>query len=362
MFVKAFSLPSPDPSGLVRISNGHWKLVQRGEGDLSPAPLVAALMGFEVSQILMVANEIGIFSALSQGKLCSSALCDAVQVPYDSGIRFLRACVALEFLEEKGGLFANTAVVQAYLNPESPSFIGGLLQYYQTDVYTSYAHLKEAVLQNAPQVHSETGPTDIFSATTQAGSPVSHFTQAMQALSRMEGQTLARLFPFGEIRRLLDVGGGSGTLAHTLAKSYPQLVVHVFDRPAVCTLGRQSHTSIDFIEGDFWKDPLPCGYDAILLSMVLHDWGLEEGSRLVRKCYAALPRGGVLLVFEQLLDDSQYTPLATVLSDVTMLLRTRTGREYSETQYRQLLLSIGFSDVQVARGPGLRQLMWAVKP
>ena len=44
-----------------------------------------------------------------------------------------------------------------------------------------------------------------------------------------------------------------------------------------------------------------------------------------------------------------------------MLLRTRGGREYTAADYRGLLESSGFRDIQVARGPGLRQLLWARK-
>ena len=113
--------------------------------------------------------------------------------------------------------------------------------------------------------------------------------------------------------------------------------------------------------GDFWQDELPTGVDGILLSMVLHDWSQEEGLPLLQKCASALPRGGKILIYEQLLDEDLCGPATACLTNLLMLLRTRSGAEYSESQYRDIRSRAGFGSIGVIRTPGLRQLIHAVR-
>ena len=43
--------------------------------------------------------------------------------------------------------------------------------------------------------------------------------------------------------------------------------------------------------------------DVIIMGHILHDRGLEEKRQLIAKAHAALPKGGVLIVCEAIIDD-----------------------------------------------------------
>jgi demethylspheroidene O-methyltransferase len=113
-----------------------------------------------------------------------------------------------------------------------------------------------------------------------------------------------RLFPAGA--RLLDVGGGDGTLAAHLLAAHPDLRVDVYNLPATEPLvarTREAHglgDRLGFVGGDFLRDPLPRGYDALAFVRVLHDWPADTARALLRAAHAALPPGGLLLVCEEL--------------------------------------------------------------
>jgi len=69
---------------------------------------------------------------------------------------------------------------------------------------------------------------------------------------------------FNEFESLVDVGGGTGTMAKTLAKSFPQMECIVFDLPHVVD-GLQGSEKLRYVGGDMFKEIPPT--DAILLKV-----------------------------------------------------------------------------------------------
>ncbi len=330
-------------------------------------PLLRLLIGFEASQVLMTAHQLGVFQILSEGSLGFSELCQRLGLPSSSGERLLQACVALNLLEFRGDSLCNSLAVETYLLSGKERYLGGLVDYYQ-DIYMACSRLPQAIVQNQPQLSRDgEAMTDIFSAMEGKRELTSRFSEAMHSLGLLEGRRLAILFPFEKITCLLDVGGGSGALAIALAKSFPHLQVRIFDRPGVCELAQrhveteQLASRIHAIPGDFWNDVIPQAGDAILLSMILHDWDPRRGLQLLKNCWNALPAGGCLLIYEQLLNEDRCGPAVTCLTNLTMLLRTRSGSEYTEEDYRRLLRESGFEAIQVHRTSGLRHLIQATK-
>ena len=106
--------------------------------------------------------------------------------------------------------------------------------------------------------------------------------------------------------RLLDVGGGDGTLAAHLAREHPGLTVDVYNLPATAPLvarARERHglppERLGFVGGDFLKEPLPRGYDALCFVRVLHDWPADTARALLKAAWEALPSGGRVLICEE---------------------------------------------------------------
>jgi hypothetical protein len=94
-----------------------------------------------------------------------------------------------------------------------------------------------------------------------------------------------------------------------------------------------------------FKDPLPAGCDAMLLSNVLHDWDVPECERLVAKAAAALPAGGRLLIHDAFLHDDHSGPLYPALFSVALMIMTE-GRNYSGAEYAAWLRAAGLTPGQ----------------
>src|SRR5207237_4018668 len=114
---------------------------------------------------------------------------------------------------------------------------------------------------------------------------------------------------------------------------------------------------VDIHGFNLFQDPWPSGYDAILLSNVLHDWDSERRAQMVRCSFDALPPRGRLYVHEMLLNDAQDGPLAATLFSV-MMLGTR-GKQLSIAELDELLSHAGFGMIDVQQTYGYYSLVSA---
>ncbi len=171
---------------------------------------------------------------------------------------------------------------------------------------------------------------------------------------------------FGKVKSLLDVGGGSGCFAITLAKQNPHLRCTVLDLPAMCEVAREYIQTGGVSErvsthaANMFTQDWPRGHDALLFSNILHDWGPETNDRLIAKAFATLPAGGAIYLHEMLLDDTGNGPRTTAAFSVLMLANTR-GRQFTFSQLQSMLERAGFVDAQVVPTYSYYSIVRAVK-
>jgi predicted O-methyltransferase YrrM len=178
------------------------------------------------------------------------------------------------------------------------------------------------------------------------------FWQAMHSLSTFTARALGQAVDFTGFKRLLDVGGGSGAFDIELCRQYPHLRATVYDLAHVAEIAARNAAEaglsdrVGTVAGDFFGAPaLPNGHDVILLSMILHDWNEEKNLEILRKCFAALPSGGSLIVSELLVNDEKTGPVPAALMSLNMLIETE-GRNYTSAEYAGWMTGVGFSDIR----------------
>jgi SAM-dependent methyltransferase/DNA-binding HxlR family transcriptional regulator len=172
-----------------------------------------------------------------------------------------------------------------------------------------------------------------------------------------------RLWP-GQ-HRLLDVGGGDGTLATHLLTDSPGLTIDVYILPAVEPLVEQVRVRsghgdrLGFVGGDFLAESLPAGYDAVSFVRVLHDWPTATAYRLVEKAYQALPTNGRLLICEEF-----RTPVRLAMQFFWSYFLIGVDNCFSRLRevsfYTNLLRQTGFHEIEVL--PGRFEVITARKP
>ncbi|MEV4107409.1 methyltransferase [Nonomuraea sp. NPDC049695] len=116
-----------------------------------------------------------------------------------------------------------------------------------------------------------------------------------------DGHLIVHCYDWSGVRRVLDVGGGNGTVLIELARAHSHLHGAVLDLPGMakaaaqrieqCGLGDRCET----VEGSF-LDPIPPGFDVYLLSAILCDWPDDDAIKILRRCGEAAGAEGRVLV------------------------------------------------------------------
>ncbi|KOT94425.1 methyltransferase [Streptomyces sp. NRRL F-5755] len=117
-------------------------------------------------------------------------------------------------------------------------------------------------------------------------------------------------FDWGTLGRIVDVGGGNGTLLAALLSAYPGMRGTVFDQPETVRAARATLAAAgladrgDAVAGDFFG-ALPSGADGYVLSAILHDWDDDAAHTILRRCAEAAGAHGRVLVVERVGADGE---------------------------------------------------------
>jgi Dimerisation domain len=90
----------------------------------TPNRLLESAMAFQRSAVLLSADELGLFAALTAGPCDAGTLASRLGLLPDTTADFLDALVALGLVERHGEHFHNTHEASLFLDPANPSYIG----------------------------------------------------------------------------------------------------------------------------------------------------------------------------------------------------------------------------------------------
>jgi hypothetical protein len=310
---------------------------------------------------LTVADELGLFSFLEQ----TPATPQEVATKFSLGMRATEALLgvltSLGLLIQHLGKFSITEVSRNYLLPESPYYWGDFLRGVR-DNSPTHASVQSALLEDNLREHPslwQTGGLDPKRA--------EQFTRRMHSRGLAAAVGMARRGNFTDVRRLLDVAGGSGCFSIALAMRHPDIHFTVLELPSVCPVTAQYvadyglQDQIDTYAADMFKDAWPTGYDAIFFSDIFHDWDREMCLQLGRHSYEMLPSGGRIYLHEMLLDDTRDGPLVAIALSMRMLVATQ-GKQSTLGELDELLKECGFGEVSVTSTSSYFSLVSATKP
>jgi hypothetical protein len=151
---------------------------------------------------------------------------------------------------------------------------------------------------------------------------------------------VADAYPFAEVARVCDVGGGRGTLLSELLVRHRHLRGVLCDAPAVLAsarplLDRRGVLSrVELTAGNFFES-VPTGADAYILKNVLHDWDDEASRTILATCRRAMGPGARLLVVETLVPRNAARGFGP-FSDLQMMVACSDGRERSRGDLTRL--------------------------
>jgi acetylserotonin N-methyltransferase len=207
-----------------------------------------------------------------------------------------------------------------------------------------------ALKKDPPPSAAEVRPSDAWERGDLDAETARRIAAFMHTHSLPASIGAARGGDFGGVRRLLDVGGGSGVFSVAIAQNWPELRATVMDLRAMCAAAQPyiddggCGDRVDTLAVDMFREAWPTGYDALFFSNIYHDWDDRVCAELSAKAFAALPPGGRIFLHEMLMNDNGDGPATTASFSMLMLLGTR-GRQYTLAELRVFLEGAGFQDV-----------------
>jgi len=207
-----------------------------------------------------------------------------------------------------------------------------------------FEHILDTVRTGKPGADIALG-TDIFSFFAQHPQNAARFDAAMSERTAAYAPSVARTCDFSDLRTVIDVGGGKGTLLVEILRRNPHLQGIVFEMPAVAARAEAVLDAADLgnrcevLAGDFFT-AVPPGADCYVLANVLHDWEDARAVEILGNCRRAMAGAGRVLIVERLIPGDPAGAVPTLLSDINMLVLTG-GQERTNDEYGALLAAAG---------------------
>jgi hypothetical protein len=160
----------------------------------------------------------------------------------------------------------------------------------------------------------------------------------MGDLSEAMAPGIVKVYDWGKIGHLVDVGGGNGTLISSLLKCYKNLTATLVEMPRTAARAADRLRSDDLLDrcrviaGDMF-DPLPPSADVYLLSFVLHAFADNAAAQILRRCAQAGNPDSHIMVIECVTDGAESIEMAA--HDLRMLTLVG-GVERSRSQFTEL--------------------------
>ncbi len=313
-----------------------------------PEELMQIVRGFQESRAILSAIELDIFSALGDGANASSVAARLATDPRATEM-LLNALTAMGLLTKDNGIFRNTRTTARYLSAASPDNARESLMH-TVNLWTRWTTLTDCVCSGTAVLGSRLEDRD--QDWTRA------FIAAMDRNAAERAPLVVGAVPLAGVRKMLDVGGGSGAYAIAFARAAGDLQAEILDLPEVLTLtGKYIENAglsgrITTRPGDLRTDSLGAGFDLVFVSAICHMLSPGENRDLIRRCYQALAPQGRIVVQDFILEPGKTSPKSGALFALNMLVGTQAGSSYSIDEYIAWLREAEFRNVKHIRLAG----------
>lgn len=311
--------------------------------------LYEMLAGSWVAQAIYAVTKLGIPDLLKNGSKSSEELAKEVNVKSHNLYRLLRVLSGLAIFEEKSHNNFSLTQLSGLLRSDVKNTMRPWVLLCGDDHYKVWGNFLESVKTGESAFIRTHGMNsfEYYSKNPEIGSV---FNQAMTSFSIMINEEIVKSYNFSPFKKIVDVGGGVGSLIVSILKAYPKLsgVLHdmatVINEAKEITKKENLGNRLEFDTNDFFK-LVPGGGDIYILKLIIHDWDDERSVLILKNCNKAMNKNGRLLVVDKLIPNDGKFHLS-LLADLNMMAVTG-GRERTEEGFRDLYNKAGFRLINV---------------
>ena len=327
----------------------------QSECESSSSVLLEMMYGFKISQALFVAAKLGIADTLSDSSKTADELAKAAGVNSHGIYHLMRMLVSVGvFSVEDNEKFCLNSLGKHLLTGTSDSLRGTVMAM-GDEIYQAWGNLLYGI-KTGETAFNHTFNRDIYSYLKQDSEASVNFNEWMKETTREWLLPVLEAYDFSEVKTLVDVGGGIGTLTAVILNANPTMQAILFDREDVVVgadrvlEGAGVADRCQIVGGSFFEAVPPTG-DLYLLSRVLLNWDEGHAITILKNCYQAMTAKDRLMIVDFMLPEGKMSPFIGMGSLTLFIL----GGTFMRTkdEFYNLLSSAGFkvTNMIATKGP-----------
>ncbi|MFH0736329.1 MAG: methyltransferase [bacterium] len=325
--------------------------------DLTPDKIQEIAKKFQESRVLLTAVELGIFTVLNKKRLTSLEISEIIQTDPRGMDRLLNALTALGFLLKRNDKFMNFPGISEFLVKGESGYMGNL--HHTNSLWDRWSSLTEAV-KNGGSVNKK-------SINSRGKEWLEDFIAAMHYRGTGQAKILSMMIDLSNVKKMLDVGGGSGAYSMRFMEKNKDIDAVLFDLPNVIPIAKKyvenngKSEKFTFVTGDYLVDDFGTGYDLIFLSAIVHINSFEENRLLIKKCVEALNPKGQIVINDFIMNENRVEPKIGVMFALNMLTSTLKGDTYTESEIAGWFKESGLHSIEHKQTSFGSSIMIAIK-
>ncbi len=315
---------TPPPFRLIQISSAFWQ-----------------------SRALYVAARLDIASILGDALLPAEEIAARASAYPDATYRLLRMLAAMGIFEQTSPRRFRNNKLSSFLRTDNPQNVRAMILMHNSEVMSRpwYEQLERGVREGAVPFELAHGEA-LFDYMDSHPEFDALFSQAMDSVEALTGDSFATDFDWGQFDRVIDVGGSRGSKSVSILERHPHLNALVVDRAQVIEgagdywKGREDAAvlaRLHFQVGDA-MEAVPAatsGKDIYLLSAVLHGFDDNSAVKVLRNLATAIGDTGARIALLELVMPETGADVAGASFDMQMFMGTR-GRERTQHEWQHL--------------------------
>lgn len=352
------------PPFLIKLVMGLWNGLHGLANRFLP-PEVRVLMltsGIQKSMMIHTAAKLQIADHLAKGSKSIEELALDTSTHADSLYRLMRALAGEGIFHELPGRRFETSILGRTLEKNVTKSIWPMAMLVGHETWSNaWLTFPKSIKSGEAAFEQVFGKTyfDYLTTHPEAGEL---FDLWMSRAAEMNQDVIRAIFKSEKPGKVIDVGGGLGSLISMALESNPKLSGVLFDLPEVVEkvrLNQDVASRCEVIGGSFFES-VPENGDIYVLQQIIHDWDDKACIEILSNIAEAMKEDGRIFILDAILRERN-KPDFGKYSDLQMLVISHGGRERTESEFKALLSEAGLKLHRSIPTPGPFHLIIANK-
>lgn len=294
---------------------------------------------------LLAGIQLNLFTVIGQDGKSVQEIADEVGLDYDKLQSLLYVLVLSDLLRVENDTFFNTEESHTFLVIGGESYIGDEYEAFVNSRWTTIGKTAQSVktgVAGAKIDYSAMSKTDL-----------ENFYLGNHSQNQRVGRDLASKFDFSRYKRLMDVAGGTGGLAITIASNNPDLKATVIEQSNVVPVVQRfidesrSSESVSVLALDITQEVPAQMFDVAIMKNFIPVISRNQAKQALINIGQSLEQGGKLFMIDMgMLDDSRVAPRDVVINGLFFLNVFDNGGPRTESERREWLCAAGFQKIE----------------